>query len=332
LPDHEEQELLRRAFWSGTITFGLVSIPVALFSGNRNARVSLRMLSPDGTPLRRQFFCPKEDRPVERNEIVRGYEYTKDQYIMVTDDELEALEPEKSREIDLRRFVPVDQIDPMYFDRAYFFAPTGDSKKPYRLLAEVMEKTRRAGIATFVMRSKEYLVAILSENGILRAETLRFAEELRTPADVGLPEPVAAPASTVRVIDKEIRAATAEKLDVDELTDKDSERLAALIEKKKAAGEGVIHPEITPEDEDEEQDGGKVIDIMEVLKRSLKRTGASEAKSKKDDSSPEPMSARELQRKSKKELYEKAQELDIPGRSAMDREDLIKAIRQAGEG
>jgi len=329
LPELEDQEIRTRAFWSGTITFGLVSIPVALFPGNRTQRVALRMLGPDGTPLKRRFYCPKEDRPIEREEIVRGYEYEKDKYVLVTDEELEALEPKKSREIDLRRFVPVDQIDPMYFDRAYFLAPTGDSQKPYRLLAEAMEKTGRAGIATFVMRSKEYLVAILSENGILRAETLRFADEIRTPEEVGLPPPIHVPESTVTEMDQEIQAAAAENLDLNEMEDRGSERLLALIERKKKAGEGVIHPQQdTMEDEEE---GGEVIDIMEVLKRSIERA---ESESKKKAASPgasAEIDVRELQKKSKKELYDQARELDIPGRSAMDREELIEAIRKTAE-
>jgi DNA end-binding protein Ku len=172
-------------------------------------------------------------------------------------------------------------------------------------------------------------VAILSENGILRAETLRFAEEFRKPEDVGLPKPIPAPASTVRVIDKEIRAAAAGKLDSSELKDRDSERMMALIEKKKAAGEGVIHPPPDAEDEEDEEDDRKVIDIMDVLKRSLERTGSRAGRSDKDASAAESESVRELGGKSKKELYENAKELDIPGRSAMDRDELIEAIRKA---
>src|SRR5207248_7073669 len=107
---------------------------------------------------------------------------------VVTDEELERLAPEKSRDIDLRRFVEAEAIPPMYFERSYFLVPAGGSAKAYRLLAATMEETHRAGIATFVMRGKEYLVAILSENGILRAETLRFSDEIRSPEDVGLPE------------------------------------------------------------------------------------------------------------------------------------------------
>jgi DNA end-binding protein Ku len=285
------------------------------------------MLAPDGSPLRKHYFFPKDNRALEREEIVKGYEVEKNRYVMVTDDELEALEPVKSREIDLRRFVPSDAIDPMYFDRAYFFAPTGDSKKPYRLLAEVMEKTRRAGIATFVMRSKEYFVAILSENGILRAETLRFSDELRTPEDVGLPKAIPAPASAVKQIIREIRAAAVKKFDTGDLKDQEAERLLALIQKKKAAGEGVIHPP-EAEDNEREEDNGNVINIMDILKRSLARADSKRGKSNKT-ASGESASMRELEGKNKKELYEYAKELNVPGRSDMDKDELTAAIRKA---
>ncbi|HEY0671085.1 MAG TPA: Ku protein, partial [Longimicrobiales bacterium] len=178
MPD-EKQEIRTRSFWSGTITFGLVSIPVNLFPGVRSQRAALRMLADDGTPLQRRFYCEKQNREVNGDEIVRGYETAKGKYVVVTDDELEALEPKKSRDIDLRRFVPAEDIDPLFFERSYYLAPAGESVKAYRLLAETMEKTGRAGIATFVMRGKEYLVAIVAEDGLLRADTMRFADELR---------------------------------------------------------------------------------------------------------------------------------------------------------
>src|SRR6185436_16804809 len=115
------------------------------------------------------------------------YEIAKDKYVVVTDEELERLEPEKSRDIDLRHFVKAEEIAPMYFEHAYFLAPAGGSLKAYQLLAETMERKGRAGLATFVMRDKEYIVAILAENGILRAEILRFPDEIRTPKEIGLP-------------------------------------------------------------------------------------------------------------------------------------------------
>ena len=273
MAEREEDEPRARSFWSGTITFGLVSIPVELFPANRSQGVSLRMVSPDGTPLARRYFCPKEERELDWDEIVRGYEIDDDRYVVVTDDELERLAPEKTRDIDLRRFVQASEIDPIYFERAYYLTPGGNSTKAYRLLAETMEQTGRAGIATFVMRGKEYLIAILAENGIMRAETLRFADEVRSAEDIGLPEPVKPKAAVVTKIEKAIARLGEKELDEDELVDRSSQQLLELVSEKEKSGEGVVQ---APQGEAEP--GGDVIDLMEVLKRSLQgRTSGRDA-------------------------------------------------------
>src|SRR3989442_10822373 len=134
--------------------------------------------------------------------MVRGFEYEKGKYVIVTDEELERLAPEQSRDIDLRKFVDLESIPPLYFDRSYFLAPSEGSEKAYKLLAETMKKEALAGVATFVMRGKEYLVAIFPENGILRAETMRFADEIRSPKEIDLPEKKKVPAATVQKIEK----------------------------------------------------------------------------------------------------------------------------------
>jgi DNA end-binding protein Ku len=264
----DPSEARARAFWSGTLSFGLVSIPVYLYPANRRGGVSLRMLAPDGTPLARRYYSPESGDEVASEDLVRGYEIRPDEYVLVEDEELEALEPEKSREIDLRRFVPADSIHPLYFERAYFLTPAGDSNKAYRLLAQVMERTGRAGIATFVMRGKEYLVAILSEGGILRAETLRFADEVRTPEAIGLPEKREVDRHTVRRFEKAIDEAAAESLEPEELEDAYAARLGKLVEAKRRRGETVVgDPEETVAAEEEAEEP---VDLMNVLKWSLK--------------------------------------------------------------
>src|SRR5262245_49870459 len=139
-----------RSFWSGTITFGLVSVPVDLYPAAREERSSLRMLDEDGTPLRRQYWCPKEERPLSAEEIIRGVEVADGKWVTVTDEELEALEPEKTRDISLQRFVPRKELPPAYFETGYVLTPGGRSTKAYKLLAAAMEEADRAGIATFV--------------------------------------------------------------------------------------------------------------------------------------------------------------------------------------
>ncbi len=258
-----------RPLWSGTITFGLVSLPVNLYPANRAKPVSLRMVDSEGTPLARRYFCEKEARVLDYDELVRGYEVEKDAFVVVEDEELESLAPEKSQEIDLKRFVGLDEIDPIYFERAYFMTPDKGVTKAYRLLAASMEATGRAGIATFVMRGKEYLVAIIAEKGILRAETLRFANEVRAPDDIPLPEASKPDGKRVKAIQKAIEALAEDEFKREALQDLQSQRIIARANEKLARGEDVIAlgeedaPQVEPEQ------GGEVVDLMQVLKQSL---------------------------------------------------------------
>ena len=314
-----------RAFWSGTIAFGLVTVPVDLMAANRSRRVSLRMLAPDGTPLSRRYWCPKDERFAESAEIVRGYEIENDEYVVVTDEELTALEPEKSREIDLRRFVPRASLDPVWFERAYFLAPGAESTKAYRLLAEAMEAADRAGIGTFVMRGKEHLVAILAEDGILRAQTLRFADEVRSPEDVAVDAPHQPEAKRVREIARAIEALAEDELDPDELEDRYSERVRRLAEEKLEREEDVVElPEEVRAEEEEEPD---VIDLMAILKRRLGREAVPQRAAPEREERRE-LAPEDLEQRTKKELYAVARDLDIEGRSAMTKEELIDAIRR----
>ena len=262
------EESSARPFWSGTITFGLVSVPVDLYPAVRSGRAGLRMLGPDGVPLSRRYYSPESGKELDDDEMVRGYEIDKGKYVIVTGEELERLEPGKSRDIDLSRFVKKEEIEPIYFERAYFLAPAGGSVKAYQLLAETMEKSGRAGIAAFVMRGKEYLVAILAENGILRAETMRFADEVRSPKDLGLPRPSRISKTAVRRFEKLIQTRSAKELSRDELRDEQTERLMNLVERKMSRHKDVVEAEVA------ERGPARVVDLMEVLKKSLARKRA----------------------------------------------------------
>jgi len=263
------------AFWSGTISFGLISVPVQLFPANRRSSVSLRMLDRDGTPLRRRYYCPKHDRLVESDEIARGHEVDEGEHVVVTDEELEAVLPGKSREIDLQRFVDRSRIPPLFFERAYFLTPSGDSNKAYRLLAEVMERTDRAGIATFVMRNKEYLVAILAEDGILRAETLRFQDEVRGPADVGLPEDPEVDDAEVARFEEAIDGHSADAIDPGEMEDEAGAALRELASRKRKKGEDVVEVASSSDEgaanRDDPDDSGEYeeVDLLETIRMSL---------------------------------------------------------------
>lgn len=307
-----------RPFWSGTIAFGLVSLPVSLFTANLRNAVSLRMLDEDGTPLSRRYFCSQEEKVLSWDEIVRGYAVKPKQFIEVTEDELDALEPEKSQEIDLRRFVPVDDIDPMYFERAYFLIPDKGAIKAYRLLAESLEAKKRAGIATVVMRGKEYLVALIAQHGILRVETMRFHDELRSPEDIGLPPLAKAAAAEVKHITKAIKTLASDKLADDALSDTESKKLLALVEKKLAAGEDVVAAPEQPE-----QESAEIIDLMAILKAGLEEGSARKKSTKKKASKHAAVNAS----MTKAALYERAKQRDIAGRSTMSKKELLAALR-----
>jgi DNA end-binding protein Ku len=245
------------------LTFGLVSVPVSLFPAARANRASLRMLGPDGQPLARKYYAEKTGKDLDADEVVRGYEIDKNKYVVVTDEELERLEPEKTRDINLTQFVPADSIPPLYFERGYFLTPAAGSQKAYKLLAETMDKNELAGIATFVMRGKEYLVAIFSEKGILRAETMRFPDEIRSPADVGLPKKKAAPAATVRKFEKLIASKSKKQFSPTKLADKQTDDLLMLVKKKEKKRGSVVRVE------PETGTNHKVVDLVQILKKSL---------------------------------------------------------------
>jgi len=238
-------------------------VPVNLYPAARSNRASLRMLGPDGQPLARKYFAEKTGKDLDADDTVRGYEIGENKFVIVTDEEFERLAPEKTRDIDLKQFVPAGSIPPTYFERGYFLVPAAGSQKAYKLLAGTMEKSELAGIATFVMRGKEYLIAIFSDNGILRAETMRFADELRSPSEVGLPKKKAAPKAAVQKFEKIIANKSKKQFSPNKLQDKQTDSLLKLVKKKQSKRGNVVKVE------DEMETDHKVIDLVQVLKKSL---------------------------------------------------------------
>ncbi len=258
----DEQHGLR-PFWSGMITFGLVSVPVSLFTASKSAGVRMQMITEEGTLLSRRYLCPEEDRLLDSEEIVRGFEREKGEFVVMSDEELAKVAPKKSREIELERFVDRSQIDPRYFERSYFLAPDRETVKPYRLLAQVMEQTDRVGVGTFIMRGRPHLVAILSENGILRAQTLRFSQELRSPETVGL-EPAEDPEpSVLRKIGRAVESLVTDEFPEELMVDEDAERLESLVESKADAGQAIGRVE------EAEAERGEIVDLIDLLKERL---------------------------------------------------------------
>ncbi len=267
--------------------------------------------------------------------------------MIVEDEELEALDPEKSQEIDLSRFVDKDEVDPMLFERGYFLAPDRGALKAYRLLAKTMEEVGRVGIATFVMRDTEYLVAIIADDGILRAQTLRFHDELRSPGDVGLAQLGDADAGLRKEAERAMKRLSADELDRSQLRDRATRRLLDLVASKREAEEDLV--ELAPESAEAPADE---VDLMQVLKQSLAQADEDGDEDGEDDdgegadvdgaadrgrggrraakaTDAKATSAAELKKRTKKELYERARTLDIDGRSGMTKEELVDAIRAA---
>ena len=174
-----------QGIWSGTISFSLVAIPVQAVKAVASGRVSFRMLhSKDYSPLARRMFCPKQEKIVPADEIIRGYEIGPDRYLPITDEELASVSPERSRTIEIVEFIDMKEVDPVYYDHPYYLVPLKGGEKSYRLLAEVMRRTNKAGLAKFVLAEREYLVAVRSTEGALALFTLHYSEEILPDEDI----------------------------------------------------------------------------------------------------------------------------------------------------
>src|SRR5438093_7854258 len=174
------QPMPAHATGSGTISFGLVSIPVKLYTAAASQSVSFNLLHAKcGSRIKLQNFCPVCNEVVDRAELTRGYEFAKDQYVRVADEELKALEGEASKIIDIAEFVPLADVDPIYFEKTYYLGPDKGGEKPYRLLSDAMEKAGQVALARYVMRGKESLVLVRAAQGGLMLHTMYFADEVR---------------------------------------------------------------------------------------------------------------------------------------------------------
>ncbi len=252
-----------RAMWSGSISFGLVNIPVKLFVAVREERVAFHMLhDQDHARLQRKLVCSSDGKEVHSEHIVKGYEVAPDQYVIVQQSELEALAPKASRTIEITDFVDTSEIDPLYYDRPYYLAPGEHASKSYALLVKAMEKTKRVAVATFVMREKEYLAALRSVNGVICLCTMHFSEEVL---------PARETAGIVGDIDVDERQVKMAEHLIDQLTSKFKpgkyhddykDRVMAMIQKKAKGEEIVSQPA-------ESAKPNRVVNLMAALEASL---------------------------------------------------------------
>jgi DNA end-binding protein Ku len=256
---------MARAIWSGTISFGLLNVPVKLYSAVSRKTIRFNDLrSSDGARVRNRRVAEGTDEEVPYEEIVKGYEISPDRYVVMTRQELSELDPKKSRSIEIQDFVDIGEIDPIYFENPYYLGPAEGAEKAYSLLARAMESSGKAAIARFVLRNREHLAAVRAKDGVLTMTTMRFADEVVAPEEL---EDVL-PQSKPRVQKKEVEMAEqlidslAAKFDPSGYRDEYREELLSLIEQK-ADGKEVVSST------SEEPEATKAPDLMAALEESI---------------------------------------------------------------
>ena len=255
--------------WKGFLTFGLLSIPIRLFSAARSERISLNQLhSVCNSRIKMPTFCPTCDRKVERNEIVKGYEYEDDQYLLFTPEELDNIEPESGRTMEIQEFVKLDEVDPLYFESSYYLTPEDEGKKAYRLLLEALEQSGYAAIAKLTMHQREHVVIIRPRNNGLTLHTMYYQSEIREVSEYGRKDNV-----ELKDAEKKLAVQLIENLAADfepnKYRDEYQEGMRALIAAKQEGKQvaGVVHPKRAP-----------VADLMAALTKSLEQRPAAPAK------------------------------------------------------
>ena len=263
-----------RAIWTGAITFGMVTIPVKLYSATESKDVRLRLLhKDDGAPIEEKRFCTADGKEVAWEDLVRGYEISKGEYVILEPDEIDAAKPESSTTIEIGDFVEATEIDPVYFEKSYFLEPTDVGAKPFSLLKRALEETERVALARVTIRTRERLATLRAYEGTLILETMFWPDEIRSTGALDLPE-----GAEARVRAKELEMARAlvdslaDKFKPESYTDAYRTALEELIEQK-MRGEKRNAPRRKPEP--------KVIDLMEALRASVDQAKKGGAKGRK---------------------------------------------------
>jgi DNA end-binding protein Ku len=256
---------MARAIWSGSISFGLLNVPVKLYSAVSKQAIRFRELREgDGSRIKHKRVAEEDDKEVPYEKIVKGYEITPDQYVVITKDELEEIDPKKTRAIEIQDFVDLDDIDPIYFEHPYYLGPDKGAEKAYSLLARAMRDERKVAIARFVLRNKEHLAAIRPMGDVLTLTTMRFADEVVPPDQLDGVEPADGRKLEKRELEmaKELIDSLSGDFDADKYRDEYREELLGLIERKAQGKKVVTQPS-------EEPKPTKAPDLMAALEDSL---------------------------------------------------------------
>lgn len=320
---------MARSVWSGFLSFGLVNVPVGLYSATRDQTLHFHQLH-KGTSHRIRYKKVDEEtgEEVDNDDIVSGYEVGDNEYVVLSKEELKEAAPGRSELIEITDFVDLDEIDAMYFRQTYYLAPRGKgSDRAYALLRQAMGETSKVGIATFVLRDKEHLVAVRPGDNVLILETMYFSDEIREATSEldSLPEDIAFKGRELDIA-KQLVESLSTKWAPEKYKNTYRERVEALIDEKRKGREVVIHHETAPK--------SNVIDLMAALEASVaqaKGSGAATA----DAAKTEPRPARttksanvqqQFEGMTKAELLERAAELELQGRSRMSKPELVDAL------
>jgi DNA end-binding protein Ku len=306
-----------RAIWTGSISFGLVSVPVRMYSAISEHTLHFHYLhKKDDSRIGYEKVCKKEGKPVPDEQIVKAFEYEKGEYVYMTDEDFEAAqERDGFKTIDIRAFVPYEEIDPIFFRSTYYLGPQEGSEKMYRLLLQAMDRAGLAGIAKYVMRDRQNLGCLRVREGVITLEQMYFADEIRPLGEIK-PRKAAVDKRELQMAAQLIDAYSG-KFDPGKYKDTYRDALCEII-KAKRKGEEIHRPE--PEEPEEAPD------LLAALRASVEAAGKRRSGGKRAARSN---GGDRLDKLSKDELYERAKKADIPGRSDMSRTQLLKALKAA---
>jgi DNA end-binding protein Ku len=302
---------MARSLWTGSISFGLVNVPVRMYSAVEEHTLHFNLVhEPDGSRIGYEKVCKAEDKPVPDDEIVKAFEYEKGEWVYMADEDFEAAAAENHRTIDIRAFVPFDDVDPIYFERTYYLGPAQDGERVYALLARAMADSGLAGVAKWVMRDRQNLGLLRVRDGVIAVERMHFADEIRSPE--GLAPEDAEVAKQELEMAAQLIAQFKGEFRPEDYRDTYRDALCEIIEAKRKGKEIRVAAEPEPE---------APIDLMSALRASVEAA--------RRDRGPRRSSNGDLKSRSKDELYELAKKADIPGRSEMSKDELVEALRAA---
>jgi DNA end-binding protein Ku len=270
-----------RSIASLTITFGLVAIPVRLFTATESSKtIHFNLLHKEcGSRLKQQYICAREDIPVAREDMVKGYEFAKDQYVMFSNEELKAMEEAGTGAADVNEFVPISAVDPVFFDKAYYLAPDKGGAKPYALFQKALRESKRCAIGRWAARGKQYIVMIRPVADGLVMQQLLYANEVRPISEVDIPHMDVKDAE-LKLAQQLIDQQSSNRFDPTQYHDEVTERIEKAVQKK------VEGEEVTLAEPVDQGGGAQVIDLMEALRASLARKGGAPAKKAEAEAKP----------------------------------------------